>query len=256
MYRAYSISDCSWSKVSGESGAISHSRNSTLVKKSLKSFLNEGVLDGTKLRSHWFPATKSDVFISHSRNDQEDAIKCASWLKDKFGLEAFIDSCVWGHADDLQKEIDNTNSFNPKTNTYDYSIRNQTTSHVHMMLATALSEMIDSTECVIFLNTSNSISSAKEAISKTKSPWLYFELGSMRTMRRRKPERMTILLENFSDGLKKAAASMELEYAVPLSELTPITGPCLASWAAKKSTSKTNNGPQTLDLLYELFPES
>lgn len=41
--------------------------------------------------------------------------------------------------------------------TYDYNLRNYTTSHVHMMLATALTEMIDNTECIMFYNTPNSV---------------------------------------------------------------------------------------------------
>jgi len=41
---------------------------------------------------------------------------------------------------------------------YDYELRNYTTSHVHMMLSTALTEMIDNTECIMFYNTSLSVS--------------------------------------------------------------------------------------------------
>lgn len=43
-----------------------------------------------------------------------------------------------------------------------------------MMLASALTMMIDKAECVIFLNTPNAVST-EEIIDKTESPWIYYE---------------------------------------------------------------------------------
>lgn len=71
-------------------------------------------------------------------------------LHDCFGLEAFIDSCSWGYCDDLLNKIDKKYCYDSKKKTYDYHLRNYTTSHVHMMLSTALAEMMDNTECIIF----------------------------------------------------------------------------------------------------------
>jgi hypothetical protein len=252
MYRAFNLKDSDWSKLPRESGAVRYDQNIDLVKKSLESFLARGILDGTKLKEHWFPPIKADIFISHSHNDEESAIRFAGWLEKYFGLTSFIDSCVWGHADALQRTIDDQYCLNSDRESYAYSKRNQSTSHVHMMLAAALCEMLDATECVFFLNTTNSISSAVEAISKTKSPWLFYELGAIRTLRRQRPNRQIVLLENMSGHLKKAAASLELEYCVPLSSLSTITPPQLTSWR----TNNSSRGPESLDFLYDTHPEN
>ena len=55
---------------------------------------------------------------------------------------------------------------------YDYNKRNYSTSHVHMMLSTALTMMMDEAECVIFLNTPNALST-KDIVHKTESPWIF-----------------------------------------------------------------------------------
>lgn len=122
----------------------------------------EGIINGTALKEHWFSITKKDIFISHSHKDINKVKAFAGWLKSCFGLEAFIDSCSWGYCDDLLNKIDKKYCYNPKSKTYNYDLRNYTTSHVHMMLSTALTEMIDNTECIIFFNTPNSISLATE----------------------------------------------------------------------------------------------
>ena len=33
---------------------------------------------------------------SHSHNDEEDAVKCAGWLKSEFGLDPFIEFLCLG----------------------------------------------------------------------------------------------------------------------------------------------------------------
>ena len=69
------------------------------VQYQLDSYISpDGSIDGTKMREDWFPQVEADVFISHSHKDEEKAIALAGWLHDKFGLKAFIDSCIWGYA--------------------------------------------------------------------------------------------------------------------------------------------------------------
>ena len=63
-------------------------------------------IDGTKMQENWFPKVDADIFISHSHKDENLAKGLAGWLYKEFGLEAFIDSCVWGYANDLLLEID------------------------------------------------------------------------------------------------------------------------------------------------------
>lgn len=127
------------------------------LKSILKSKVNDtvvlprekdGKIDGSKLIDDWFPRHKSDVFISHSHNDTRTAKRLAVWLNKNFGLTVFIDSIVWGSANELLKGIDNVYSVLERKNgntTYNYDTRNYTTSHVHMMLSTALNDIIDQT---------------------------------------------------------------------------------------------------------------
>lgn len=109
----------------------------------------DGVIDGTKLQENWFPTKhKFNVFLSHSHNDKQLAIALAGFLKDKLGLNAFIDSCLWGYSNDLLKEIDQRYCRHRNGVSFDYNKRNYSTSHVHMMLSIALSRMIDNCEAV------------------------------------------------------------------------------------------------------------
>lgn len=251
MYRAFNIIDCEW-KAYREAGDAICAKNRTDITKSLEPFTTAQIVDGTKLTDYWFPSIKADVFISHSHTDEDQAIRCAGWLKNEFGLEPFIDSCAWGYANELLKIIDNKYCLNPGGETYNYSSRNGSTSHVHMMLSSALSRMIDETECVMFIKTDNSITSS-ESVDKTQSPWLFFELGTMRIIRRKKPVRKVEKIRSFSsealDIIK--AAEFKAEYEVPLSELTPLSSSQLGDWH-KAHKSNTRTWKTALDLLYDI----
>ena len=67
----------------------------TPIRETLKDFISiNGVLDGSKLREHWFPQINANAFISHSHKDERNAICLAGWLHWAFGITAFIDSCI------------------------------------------------------------------------------------------------------------------------------------------------------------------
>lgn len=147
-----------------------------------KYVLINGSIDVIKVEEDWFPSIKADIFISHSHIDEDLAIALSGWLYDKYHIVCFIDSCVWGYVNDLLRKIDdeycvNEQDKNGKILSYSYEMRNYSTSHVHMILNGALIKMIDNTECLMFLNTPNSIS-IKEEIdnNSTYSPWIYSEL--------------------------------------------------------------------------------
>jgi hypothetical protein len=221
----------------------------TVIMQKMDAFLtDDGKLDGSRLQEHWFPQVHADVFISHSHNDLNVATALAGWLFDSFGLKPFMDSCVWGCADDLLKRIDKKYCRNPDGETYSYSKRNGSTSHIHMMLSTALGMMIDSTECLLFLNTPNSISS-EDAVLKTQSPWLFMEIAMSRIIRRKSPDKHRhIMTIDESLELKKIEAKFTFEYKVNLASLTNINWSTLMTW--KSSHVKGKEHP--LDTLYRI----
>ncbi len=155
--------------------------NQKIIKEKLSSFIsNGGTIDGSAIQEHWFPQIKADVFISYSSDDKDIALSLAGFLKDVFKLKVFIDSDVWGYADDLLWEIDiNHCQLNFG---FSYEKRNKSTSHVHTMLSTALAMMIEKTECLFFINP-NSIS-VEESVNTTKSPWIYYEIGMSKLLRK------------------------------------------------------------------------
>lgn len=130
------------------------------IKTSIEKYYidsNKSTLDGNEIMKEWFPQVKSHVFISHSHADINKIYKFAGFLNKEFGLEVFIDSCVWGYADELLYLIDNDHCYDEKTKTYTYKKRNITTSNVYLMLLNSLQTMIDNTECILFVETPNSV---------------------------------------------------------------------------------------------------
>lgn len=106
----------------------------------------DGSLDGSSIEADWFPNVSANVFISHSHKDESAALQLAGFLH-RYNITSFIDSTVWGYANDLLKQIDNKYCVQRRKPgggyTYDYDKRNQSTSHVHMMLQGALAKMIN-----------------------------------------------------------------------------------------------------------------
>ncbi|OTQ87578.1 hypothetical protein BG30_04305 [Bacillus subtilis subsp. subtilis] len=224
MYKGYNLSlnDVDFVEFysSGKSYLENFKKN---VEEELDKYINEegdGSISGTQLQGNWFPEIDAHIFLSHSHADLDKAIALAGWLKQSFGLKTFIDSCVWGYADDLLKKLDNKYC-RQDDGFYNYELRNHSTSHVHMMLSTALIKMIDKTECVMFLNTPNSIES-KNVVQQTSSPWIFLELAMTDLIRKSKPDRPE----------KKffAEKSMTVYYDAPTEHLDNLVKRDLESW--------------------------
>ncbi|MBF7699274.1 toll/interleukin-1 receptor domain-containing protein [Acinetobacter pollinis] len=150
--------------------------------------LDDGnTLDGDKIQEHLFPETNVDIFLSHSHGDETEVIKLAILLERK-GFSVFIDSCIWGNAFDLLEVIDKKYCYNTCGTTYNYQKRNYSTSHVYMMLNTALHKMIDKCEVFLFLGTPNSTSLKSsihsQAQESLKSPWILSEFTFAKFVRR------------------------------------------------------------------------
>ena len=199
---------------------------------------DSGIIDGTKLQNDWFPQINCDIFISHSHKDEDLAIALAGWLYDRFKLESFIDSCIWGYADKLLKDIDDKYCIRTN-NCFNYKKRNYSTSHVHMMLNMALMQMIDKTECLFFLNTPNSID-LSDIKTRTLSPWIYSEIGISQIIKK-KPKRT-----NYLSGINE---SLQFSYEVDLSHLANISLNNLKKWGMLNVSEY-----EALDSLYEIIP--
>ena len=231
------------------------------IKKTIDSYLfSNGTLNGSNMQENWFPQIKADIFISHSHKDEKLALALAGWLKETFGLTAFIDSCVWGYSNNLLKLIDDVYCRNINRNSYDYDKRNYSTSHVHMMLSVALTQMIDNTECLFFLNTPNSIT-PDTIINKTESPWIYSEISISQLLRKKDLQEYRIMEQNESLKTFSEDKKLNIQYDLPTDHLVDINGYVLRKWEETwKDIGISSKYPQysenlrihALDKLYEL----
>jgi hypothetical protein len=271
MYRGYNL-DLSTSEKQAFLGVegyeiVAYENRMTHLKNGLQKKIDETIhlprtsdnrVDGTKLINDWFPDYQADVFISHSHNDVRTAKRLACWLEKEFGLTTFIDSTVWGNANDLLEKIDKKYCVLKREKdgsiaSYNYQIRNFTTSHIHMMLSTALNDVIHSTECIIFMNTPESLKINEVENKKTVSPWIYSELKTASIVERIYPREKSIqesiekryLQHNYSQRNK-----LEVEYDVKkqLAIFENLDADKLQLWQSKFTTRKNHEHP--LDILY------
>lgn len=196
----------------------------------LKKFIIEkNTISGTELQEEWFPQIKADIFISHSHIDEDLALALAGWLNKNFELSCFVDSSVWGYSNDLLEILNSKYSDKRKKNdggdVYSYNSCNKVAQHVNMMLNVALHKMIDKTEAIILLNTSNSVEKFEgEKMNKTYSPWLYSELVCSELIRKKPLEEyrtkaiMESIINKQVDNLLKIAYEFSSEHLIDLSQ--------------------------------------
>lgn len=248
-----------------EKGEELYQNSVTTSRENLEKFIfSNGHIDGTSLQKNWFSIEDVDVFLSHSHKDLSKVKAFAGWLYDNFNLTSFIDSCCWGYCDDLLREIDDEYCYNASSCAYSYELRNYSTSHVHMMLSSALSQMIDKTECVIFFNTPNSIILEDEIsqINKgnkeaTLSPWIYHELSMTTMIRQTIPTRFTLktpILEHNSLNFSEEQRELGFEHDVSkyLKNMRTLKDTDLLEWQAHYISSKLT-GEFALDTLYKML---
>lgn len=118
-----------------ESGRKIFEKYGKMARDNLTKFIyGNGHIDGKSMKDSWFQMEDVNIFISHSHTDLTKVKAFAGWIYDTFKLKVFIDSCVWGYCDDLLLEIDNRYCKNKDKNSYNYKLRNYTTSHVHIIV--------------------------------------------------------------------------------------------------------------------------
>ncbi len=253
MFHGFNLDDIKFPDGSYEHGQALHVKHKANVRPALSSFISENkALDASKMQSNWFPSVHADVFISHSHRDERTAISLAGWLNKQFELVAFVDSCVWGYSDELLKLIDDEYCYEHATSTYQYEKRNRSTSHVHMMLSVALLKMLDSAECVIFLNTPASILPSDTikagADATTLSPWIYSEIAMTTLIRQRSRESHRGI-----DKIEKRAnlgEGLNVAYSIRLDHFTDLTIDDMKTWLKHRGTQSKDI--HSLDILYRL----
>lgn len=214
------------------------------------SYIDGYTLDGRKLADKWFPQQDGvHIFLSHAHRDVEEVYAFSGFLYENFKLNCFIDSAVWGYADELLMEIDNKHACKEE-GLYDYYARNRTTSNVYLLLNNALLNMMDRSECVMFLNTPNSISTLEDRFKDvTFSPWIYSELNMLDKLQINIPERISKPIEKYA-SFRALEESVRVAYDIDeiLSHL-----PVLDSRDFQRLKSSVGEEPLVaLDMLYEM----
>lgn len=255
MYRGFNLEldGATFPAGSYERGLRLHARHKAMVEKVLDGFItSSGALDASKMQENWFPQINANIFISHSHRDQETAISLAGWLKDVFSIESFVDSCAWGFCDDLLQLIDDKFCYKADRKIYSYEKRNRSTSHVHMMLSTALLMMLDKTECIFFLNTPSSLL-PKDTIGysgeATTSPWIYSEIAITRLIQKNKDAHRGKIKE----AMTKSEREMIFMYSTNLNHLTDLVIQDLRNWYENRTSYAS--AWDAMDGLYELKPQ-
>lgn len=202
---------------------------------------------------------KADIFISHSHQDEKLVLALAGWIYDKFKVKCFIDSCVWGYINDLLEKLNDeySNKREDEKNggvLYSHSKCNIVASHVNMMLNIALQKMIDNTEAIILINTTNSIKIDVKNGSlqnySTYSPWIYSEIICSEIVRKKelseyRPMEKLEELYHFYD--KK----LKIKYDISVNHLNDLDCNDLIEW--EKGWKKYKNiNKYPLDQLYKI----
>ncbi|WP_317327309.1 hypothetical protein [Turicibacter sanguinis] len=197
----------------------------------------------SNLSKDWFPEIDCDVFLSHSHKDDKLVTGIVGFFHECFNIQVFVDSYVWRYCNDLLKQLDDKYCRNQ--NLYDYDKRNYSTSHVHMMLATSLNAMINKAECIIFLETENSLDVQHIIENGTSSPWIYYELIATKLTQLTFPKR--IAPEKRSDYEAFFSETFQPMYRGDVSHLDDLTSYCLEYVMQKEYQDKD----KYLDEIYQ-----
>lgn len=222
-------------------GSLLKDEQHNCFEKVLSEYVNGGVLDASLIESDWFPEYKAHVFISHSHKDIDLVSRLAGFLLDKYKIVSFVDSTVWGYADDLLDLIDNEyNTLETESGKilYDRDLVRRSAAHIYLLLQGAILKMINKCDCLIFVNTPNSIKlSDIENDNRTASPWIYNELLIANTIPVRKRRNI----------VAQYASPPQIEYKVNLEEFCVLK---LSDFENAQKVAKSKKPEKLLDQLY------
>lgn len=248
MYRAFNLKNISFEKQYEEELLNQYNQqyenDCKKIRKNIEDFvLSDKSLNGSALQDAFFPTGFSpDVFISHSHEDENFAKAFAQYLEDSFGIKSFIDSTVWGGFKELQDSLDNY-FIKMQGRNYTRADQYRVISHVHLMLNTALMQMLDRCEAFFLLNTPQSITIDDLIGNSTYSSWIFSEIGMFHLIEKHKPQR-TVQESYFSARIKQK---------VDFTDFTLLTNDDLIEWKKCKNQYFMQN-ILALDILYDIKP--
>lgn len=257
MYKSIQVQDFDFSifpEVSRQEVREYKERNENKLIKIQDYLLDRrNTLSVDKISENLFLDIKPDIFLSHSHADENDVIRLAILIEQELNLSVFIDSCVWGDAFKLLRIIDEEYCLNGDT--FNYRIRNHTTSNVFMILNSALHRIIYNCEAFIFLGTDNSISIADSFENKKylSSPWVYSELQFAKLVRRT-PKPRGIKFESRDQALAESLAfdnAPNFAYSIPETDTT-LLNRNLKNWI-EDSNRYSSQDVHPLDRLYKII---
>lgn len=263
MYRAFNVILNS-NEYLGYANTQQYENDKSISLQNLRRIINsKDMLQASEIKKLLLPSKRYDIFISHSHKDLELAKGFANYLYLFFKITCFIDSLYWGNIDDLQEELNAKHLYTDNSNGkeyYDHQSTMEVAKHANMILASALTEMIDNCECVFFLNTDNSVISGTEAINKneTYSPWIYHEVFTTSIIHRKGTGRRAALEEQqIRDNAIKPLP--QFIYNLDLTGMTNLNDDDILNWGIIVNNNNTypvvNNNTHPLDVLYNLNPE-
>ncbi len=233
-------------------------------KENIEHYIDSGVADGTKIEDDWFPKVEADIFISHAHKDEELALALSGWMHEKFQVDCFIDSCVWGYVDDLLESINSVYSNKRESSDggylYTHAKCNTASKHVDVMLCIALQKMIDKVETTFVINTDTSISKYKDIYQNaTFSPWIYSEIVCTQIVRKQslsKYRKEELIVKGIYESFNQKEDEYKAMYQVSLDHLQNIGQEELNNWKLKWNMVKNKKNRYSLDELYKLtIPE-
>lgn len=258
MYKSIQIEDFDFSifpEISSQKVREYKERNENKLIKIQDYLLDrKNTLSVDKISENLFLDIKPDIFLSHSHTDEDDVIRLAILIEKELNLRVFIDSCVWGDAFKLLRKIDEKYCLNGDT--FNYHIRNHTTSNVFMILNSALHRIIDNCEAFVFLGTDKSIpiTDTFEDKKYLSSPWIYSELQFAKLVRRTPKPTRGIKFESRDQALADSLAldnAPNFAYSIPETDTT-LLNRNLKNWI-ENSNRHNSQDVHPLDRLYKII---
>ena len=202
------------------------------------------VIDGSGTESEWFPQLTKHVFISHSHKDEDVALLIAGLLKERLGIDSFVDSAAWGCYRELAECLYAVakRGYPRIALQHDAQLRMSATEHAHCMLSKSLIQMMDRCECLMFLDTPASVGlhNINIAGSSTFSPWIYTEIEASRVLRRYMYPRSMLKAANESlrSFAMDEAPRVQIVYPLNLGHLEKLDPQMFLLWVANAEEKK------------------